>query len=128
MGFAHVAKVSPKICLFGHRIIIPSGQNLLLAFDGFSRHTRRQSFLPPQGAVPDSCMFESGSLVPKTDHSFVAAPPSRGPQSANDIRQRRLMVIALTLLLAVLGLAIYAHRAMWFQDCQQADSGQPSRG
>ncbi len=73
-------------------------------------------------------MFESGSLVPKTDHSLVAEPPSRAPQSANDIRQRRLMVIALTLLLAVLGLAIYANREFWFQDTQEADSDQPAGG
>jgi protein TonB len=73
-------------------------------------------------------MFESGSLVPKTDHSLVAEPPSRELQSADDIRQRRLMVIALTLLLAVLGLAIYANREFWFQDTQEADSDQPAAG
>jgi periplasmic protein TonB len=71
-------------------------------------------------------MFDSGSLVPKTDHSLVAELPERDPLSANDIRQRRLMVIALTLLLAVLGLAIYANREFWFQDTQEADSDQPA--
>jgi protein TonB len=36
------------------------------------------------------------------------------------------MVIALTLLLAVLGLTIYANREFWFQDAQEADSDQPA--
>jgi protein TonB len=36
------------------------------------------------------------------------------------------MVIALTLLLAVLGLAIYANREFWFPDTQEADSDQPA--
>jgi protein TonB len=36
------------------------------------------------------------------------------------------MVTALTLLLAVLGLAIYANREFWFQDMQEADSDQPA--
>ena len=79
----------------------------------------------PQGAVSDSCMFDSGSLVPKTGHSLVAERPVREALSANDTRQRRLMVIALTLLLAVLGLAIYTNREFWFQDAQEADSNQP---
>src|SRR5258708_1940166 len=38
------------------------------------------------------------------------------------------MVIDLTLLLAVLGLAIYANREFWFQDTQEADSDQPAGG
>jgi TonB family protein len=46
--------------------------------------------------------------------------------SDNDARQRRLMVIALTLLLAVLGLAIYANREFWFEDTREADSNQPA--
>jgi protein TonB len=71
-------------------------------------------------------MFDSGSLVPKADHSLVAEPPAREQLSANDIRQRRLMVMALTLLLAVLGLAIYANREFWFEDTQEADSDQPA--
>ena len=71
-------------------------------------------------------MFDSGSVVPKTGHSLVAERPVREALSANDTRQRRLMVIALTLLLAVLGLAIYANREFWFQDEQEADSNQPA--
>jgi TonB family protein len=71
-------------------------------------------------------MFDSGSLVRKTDHSLVAQPPAREQITANDTRQGRLMVVALTLLLAVLGLAIYANREFWFQDTQEADSNQPA--
>ena len=71
-------------------------------------------------------MFDSGSVVPKTGHSLVAERPVREALSANDTRQRRLMVIALTLLLGVLGLAIYANREFWFQDEQEADSNQPA--
>src|ERR1700730_6994669 len=71
-------------------------------------------------------MFESESLVRKTDHSLGAQPRAREPQSTNDTRQRRLMVIALTLLLSVLGLAIYTNREFWFQDTQEADSNQPA--
>jgi TonB family protein len=36
------------------------------------------------------------------------------------------MVIALTLLLSVLGLAIYANREFWFPDTQEADSDRPA--
>ena len=71
-------------------------------------------------------MFDSGSSVPKTGQSLVAGPRAREPLSANDARQRRLMVIALTLLLAVLGLAIYANREFWFLDTREADSNQPA--
>ena len=60
-------------------------------------------------------MFDSGSLVPKTDHRLVAEPPAREQLTATHTRQSRLMFIALTLLLAVLGLAIYANREFWFQ-------------
>jgi TonB family protein len=84
-----------------------------------------QSFSPKEQS--HSCMFDSESLVPKTDHHvLVAEPPARQQLSANDIRQRRLMVIALTLLLSVLGLAIYANRGFWFPDTQEADSDQPA--
>jgi protein TonB len=71
-------------------------------------------------------MFDSGSLVPKTGASLVAERRVREPVSANDTRQRRLMVIALSLLLAVLGLAIYTNREFWFQEAQEADSNQPA--
>ena len=71
-------------------------------------------------------MFDSESLVPKTERRLVAELPAREQVSANDTRQRRLMVIALTLLLAVLGLAIYANREFWFQDTQEADSNDVS--
>ncbi len=85
----------------------------------------RQSF-SPQGAVPDPCMFNSESLVPKTDHSLVAERPAREQLSTYDTRQHRLMVIALTLLLAALGLSIYTNRDFWFEDTQEADSDQPA--
>src|SRR5437879_8707828 len=71
-------------------------------------------------------MFDSGSLVPKTDHRLVAEPPAREQLTATHTRQSRLMVIALTLLLAVLGLAIYTNREFWFQDTQEAGSNQPA--
>jgi periplasmic protein TonB len=71
-------------------------------------------------------MFDSGSLVTKTDRSLVGEPSAHEQLTANDTRQGRLMVIALTLLLAVLGLAIYANRDFWFQDTQEADSNQPA--
>ncbi len=71
-------------------------------------------------------MFDSGSLVTKTNRSLVGEPSAREQLTANDTRQGRLMVIALTLLLAVLGLAIYANRDFWFQDTEEADSNQPA--
>jgi len=71
-------------------------------------------------------MFDSGSLVTKTDRSLAAEPPAGERLTANDARQGRLMVVALILLLAVLGLAIYANREFWFQDVQEADSNQPA--
>jgi protein TonB len=71
-------------------------------------------------------MSDSESLVPKTDHVILAERPSREPSTPHDPKQHRLMVVALVLLLAVLGLAIYSNRAFWFQDTEEAEADLPA--
>jgi TonB family protein len=65
-------------------------------------------------------MFESKALVPKDDRVAVAGLPEADP------RQRSLMVAALVLLLAGLGVSLYHYRGFWFPDTEEADYDQPS--
>jgi TonB family protein len=72
-------------------------------------------------------MFEPHTLVPKTlapkkEQALATAPSGR---TAYDPRQRRLMVIALMVLLVALGLVLYRDRDFWFPDTQEAESEQP---
>ena len=72
-------------------------------------------------------MFEPHTLVPKTlapkkEQALATAPPGR---VAYDPRQRRLMLIALMVLLVALGLVLYRDRDFWFPDTQEAESEQP---
>jgi periplasmic protein TonB len=85
---------------------------LLLAFAGLSGHTRWQvvSMLEPQ------------TLVPKKERALA---PAASPREADDPRQRRLMVIALAVLLVALGFVLYRNRDFWFPGTQEADSEQP---
>jgi len=67
-------------------------------------------------------MAESQTLVPKKDQALAKADP---PRVAPDPRQRRLMLIALGVLLVALGCVLYQNRDFWFPDTQEAESEQP---
>jgi protein TonB len=63
-------------------------------------------------------MFELNKLVSKTHHLLSAAPRARNSEEG---KQRRMMVIALTLLLVALGFVLYRDRDFWFPDTEQAE-------
>ncbi len=69
-------------------------------------------------------MFESKALVPNNDERVALAEvQARTP----DPKQRSLMVAALVLLLAGLGVSLYHYREFWFPDTtEDADSDQPA--
>lgn len=62
-------------------------------------------------------MFEFKTIVPKTARYLLSAPPSQG---SNEPKQRRMMVVALTLLLITLGFVLYRDRDFWFPETQEA--------
>jgi len=66
-------------------------------------------------------MFEPNSLIPKRDRQFLPAPPS---QDSEEPKQRRMMVIALTLLLVALGFVLYRDRDFWFPDTQEIQEAE----
>jgi len=66
--------------------------------------------------------FEPKTLEPKVDQ-FLNVPPARKPAENS---QQRLMVGALVLLLAALGLLLYHDRDFWFPDTQEAED-QPEQ-
>lgn len=63
-------------------------------------------------------MLELKPLPPKADHRLL--PP---PQA--EIKQQRLMVVALTLLLGALAFVLYRDRDFWFPDAQEAQEQLP---
>jgi len=65
-------------------------------------------------------MFESKTLVPKSDRPFLTSPMHKPVEG----RQRRLMAGALALLLLALGLLLYKDRDFWFPDDTQ-DADEP---
>ncbi|MGA9979733.1 MAG: TonB family protein [Candidatus Sulfotelmatobacter sp.] len=67
-------------------------------------------------------MFEPKALVPKGDRVALAELPER----TLDPKQRSLMVAALVLLLAGLGVSLYHYRDFWFPDTEEAESDQPA--
>lgn len=68
--------------------------------------------------VQVSRCFELKPLPPK-----MVRPPVRSLQSAR--QQQRLMVVALTLLLAALAFVLYRDRDFWFPDAQEAQDQLP---
>src|SRR6202040_4265120 len=84
------------------------------AFRQFYRHTIGEVFL---GAVSSPSMFELKNAVSKIDRLLPAASPSR---SLEERKQRRMMVIALALLLVALGFVLYRDRDFWFPETQEA--------
>lgn len=63
-------------------------------------------------------MLDLKNTVRKPDRLLRTAPPARG---AEERKQRRLMVIALFLLLVSLGFVLYRDRDFWFPDTQETD-------
>jgi len=91
------------------------------AFSGFCRVFRAyyaKSRSPGNG--PGFCMFDPEILVPKSDPIVLA------DRRMADPKQRSLMVAALVLLLAGLGVSLYQYRDFWFPDTEEADSDQPA--
>ena len=72
-------------------------------------------------------MSHLNTIVPKTDRRRLTDPHSRSPQEP---KQRRMMIVALALLLIALGFVLYRDRDFWFPDTQEAEDQpqvQPSR-
>lgn len=68
-------------------------------------------------------MLEFKDLNPKTDGLLPAAPLAGNPEER---KQRRMMVIALVLLLIALGFVLYRDRDFWFPETQEAEeTAQP---
>ena len=67
-------------------------------------------------------MFHSKSLVARADHDFLPAP-AEAPV-LREPRQRRMMAIALALLVVALGFVLYRDRDFWFPDTDE-DALQP---
>jgi protein TonB len=61
------------------------------------------------------------SILPKIDRQYLAN--TRRP-AHEDLKQRKLMLGSLCLLLVALGIALYHNRDFWFPDSEDADSDQ----
>src|SRR5579859_2898995 len=90
-----------------------------LVFAPVSRHTIRV-VLPTSPRV--SSMVEFKTFLTKAGRYFFSSPS----QSSTEPQQRRLMVIALSLLLFALGLVLYHDRDFWFPDVEGAED-QPEQ-
>jgi len=71
-------------------------------------------------------MLELKPLVPNTERIVVREPHR---PVAYDAKQRRLMVVALGMLLVALGFVLYRNRDFWFPDAQdqEAELEQPAQ-
>ena len=68
-------------------------------------------------------MLEFKDLNPKTDGLLPAGSIARNPEER---KQRRMMVVALVLLLIALGFVLYRDRDFWFPETQEAEeTAQP---
>lgn len=63
-------------------------------------------------------MDEIKALVPKPGRRLLSATPE---QASQEPKQRRMMVMALALLLVALGIVLYRDRDFWFPDTQDAE-------
>jgi TonB family protein len=68
-------------------------------------------------------MLEEKTLLPNVEHALEPGPPL--PAHA-DKKQRRLMIIALLMLMVALGFVLYHDRDFWFPDTDEADMDQPA--
>lgn len=63
-------------------------------------------------------MFHTKTLATRAGHDFLPVPPV---QDAREPKQRRLMAMALALLIVALGFVLYMDRDFWFPDTQDAE-------
>jgi protein TonB len=63
-------------------------------------------------------MFELKTLATKVDPPVA---PDRRPSNSPEPKQRRMMVVALILLLVALGVVLYHDRSFWFPDNEEAN-------
>jgi protein TonB len=63
-------------------------------------------------------MFELKNVVPKTVRLLPAAPPAGNTEER---KQRRMMAVALVLLLVALGVVLYRDSDFWFPETEQAE-------
>jgi TonB family protein len=69
-------------------------------------------------------MFEFKTLDPKGNHPLLPLP--RSPQS-QEPNQRRMMIVALALLLVALGIVLYHDRDFWFPETRsEQDRAEPT--
>lgn len=68
-------------------------------------------------------MFHTKTLATRADHDFLPVPPQAVP--AREPKQRRMMAVALALLVVALGFVLYMDRDFWFPDTQDADLLEP---
>ena len=67
-------------------------------------------------------MFHAKTLVTRGDQDFLPAPET---PIARAPKQKRMMVVALALLIVALGFVLYRDRDFWFPDTEESDLLQP---
>lgn len=67
-------------------------------------------------------MSDLNLIVPKAGHAELAESQRRAPE---DLKQHRLMVGSLCLLLLALSIVLWRERDFWFPAAPEAESGQP---
>ncbi|HME34460.1 MAG TPA: energy transducer TonB [Candidatus Sulfotelmatobacter sp.] len=67
-------------------------------------------------------MFELKTTTPKIDRPVA---PGGRPDGSQEPKQRRMMLVALVLLLVALGLVLYHDRNFWFPDTEEAEDQPP---
>ena len=71
-------------------------------------------------------MSELRTVLPKSEDTLVAQPRHTPARASEDLRQRRLMVGSLCLLLLALSIVLWRDRDFWFPDSpEEADTDQP---
>jgi TonB family protein len=71
-------------------------------------------------------MSELRTILPKSDDTLMAQPRHSPVRAGDDLRQRRLMVGSLCLLLVALSIVLWRDRDFWFPDSpEEADIDQP---
>src|SRR5260221_3748029 len=72
-------------------------------------------------------MFESKKSVEQTDRRLLEGTRSQNAEADHEPKQRRMMVIALTLLIVALGFVLFRDRDFWFPETQDAmDADAPA--
>ena len=92
-------------------------------FAGFRGILLRQNLVRRIWRSAGFRMDELKALVSKPARRILPASPE---QASQERKQRRMMVIALALLVAALGIVLYHDRDFWFPDTQEAED-QPAQ-